>query len=428
MDAPHTLLQRLAKRQRQAIDLSLRDSYFRLLENLGNPQLFIPPVIHVAGTNGKGSTLAFLRSILEGAGKQVHAYTSPHLVRFNERIRLGGVLIADDLLVQLLQQCEKACESEDVTYFEVTTALAFLAFARIPADFLLLETGMGGRLDATNILRAPLATIITRISYDHVAYLGDTLEKIAREKAGIFRQGVPAVIAPQKDAGTSAVLKEEAARKGAVPFMHGEAWHYTRQPDGGLAVRLGDRTMTAPRPSLLGDHQYDNAATALAALMAAGVDYNAAGIGAAEWPARLQRLTKGPLVERLPPGAELWLDGGHNDSAGAALALQAQQWAADGKPLKIIYGMIEGKEPEAFLAPLAAYITGLASIRVPTEMPSMPADATAEAARKLGIASVQAAADAAEALSFLMKNDPVPPRILITGSLYLAGHILKNHG
>jgi dihydrofolate synthase/folylpolyglutamate synthase len=427
------ILARLHTYHSLPIDLSLRDGYFRLLERLGNPHLELPPVIHVAGTNGKGSTLAFLRAMLEADGKTVHVYTSPHLVRFHERIRIAGQLIEEKLLVELLKECEDANAAGQVTFFELTTALAFLAFSRTPADFTLLETGMGGRLDATNVVTHPALSIITRISRDHSEFLGQNLKEIAGEKAGIFKKNTVAVIAPQDSEEVIKTLEEKAQAAETPLFQHDKNWRYALTGNG-FSFLSSAFTESFPEPSLRGEHQYANAATAIAALMQLPQRIYPSsmqrGLRTVEWPARLQKLTQGPLVEKLPEGTELWLDGGHNDSAGLALARMAQAWCEEEeKPLFLIYGMLSSKQPEAFLAPLAPHTKALAAIAIPEEPKTLGAAAAAQAAIRAGIFQAHAAPNLTEALDFCLKQgENFPSRILICGSLYLAGYVLRDHG
>lgn len=444
--ASTAILKRLAQYHRP-IDLSLREGYHQLLDKLGCPHKKLPPLIHVAGTNGKGSTIAFMRAMLEAAGKRVHVYTSPHLVTFHERIRLAGEVISEELLCGLLEEVEKANEKKPVTFFEITTAVAFLAFSRAPADILLLEVGMGGRLDATNVIERPLASIITRISYDHREYLGETLPAIATEKAGIFKSGAPAIIAPQGDDRVTKTLIEKAAQTNTPLFLHERDWFFGKHkthhhaPAGvagvteqrchpGFLYKADGLALACPPPSLIGPHQYDNAATAVAAMShVCSLSENAIaqGLKNARWPARLQRLTKGPLVESLSGASELWLDGGHNDSAGAALAQQCQAWRVqDDKPFFVIYGMLASKNANEFLTPLAPYIAGLYALAIPGEAKSMTTEKAALTAAALGI-KAQPCASVSEAL-IKVKELGAPARILITGSLYLAGHILQENG
>jgi len=400
---------------------------------LDHPERRLPPVIHVAGTNGKGSTVATLRAILEAAGLKVHVYTSPHLVRFSERIRLAGSLIDEPQLAALLEEIEQRNAGAPITFFEVTTAAAFLAFARTPADVTLLETGMGGRLDATNIIDRPLAAVITPISFDHMQFLGATLPEIAGEKAGILKPDVPAVIGVQPQAAFD-VLTRRAGEVRAKPFRRGAEWEI--EPAGlgseraGFVYR-GRRRHELPGPNLPGRHQIDNAALAVATLdhieqLAVTEDHMRAGLGRIEWPARLQRLTQGPLVDLLPRGGELFLDGGHNEAAGEILADWAQ--AQRGKPLDLVFGMLSTKSPEAFLAHMAPHIRRLVAVPIPGEAAALPADAVADAARRAGLSDVAAAPSVREAVAQLGRGGGAAPRILICGSLYLAGQVLAENG
>ncbi len=422
--ASDLVLERLMRLHPKVIDLTL-DRVWRLLDLMGNPQDSLPPVVHVAGTNGKGSVIAYLRAMLEAAGRRVHVYTSPHLVRFHERIRLAGALIAEPALVALLEECEAANGPDPITFFEITTVAALVAFARVPADVVLLEVGLGGRLDATNVVARPAATVITSVSMDHMQYLGDTLEQIAFEKAGILKQGVPAAIAPQ-DPRAGQVIARRAAEVGAILYRAGQEWDF--EPAGESLLYNGRRF---PRPALLGQHQYGNAATALAAAsllerarLGLGLDDTtlASGLLRARGPARLQRLTRGPLVEALPPGSELWLDGGHNEDAGRVIAQQLDLWrAADPRPLHLVFGMLNTKAAQAFLAPLAPRAASLQAVAIPGEVNSLTA---AEAAGKAP--GVVPRGSLMEAIQALPRE--APARVLICGSLYLAGRVLAEHG
>lgn len=413
------------------IDLRLRPAYRDLLVKLGNPHEKLPPVFHVAGTNGKGSTCAFLRSMLEAAGRRVHVYTSPHLVRFHERIRIAGKLIEESELAELLELCRNLSAPGEVTYFEAATAVAFAAFARHPADVTILEVGLGGRLDATNIIPKPIASLITRLSFDHRDYLGSTMAAIAREKAGIMRPDVPCFAAWQAEDEARHMLRSEAARIGAPLSIAGEGWRIEKTAHG-FCYRDAMHDFDLPAPALPGEHQVDNAGLAMAALMGVrGSGFGvrgkeiAEGLRNVEWPARLQKLTRGNLAAMLPPGAELWLDGGHNDSAGEALARQAEIWAAgDGKKLHLVCGMLATKNPGEFLAPLSPYGASLHSVAIPNEISSLSAEDLAASARTAGMKNVQVAADVDDALRAIAACD-ASARILICGSLYLAGKILE---
>ncbi len=423
------VLDRLTRLHPKIIDLSL-DRILALLEALGRPQDRLPPVVHVAGTNGKGSVIAYLRAMLEAAGARVHVYTSPHLVRFNERIRLDGRLIDEGELAALLEECERANGARPITFFEITTAAAFLAFTRHAADILLLEVGLGGRLDATNVVDHPLLTVLMPIGFDHRQHLGDTLTLIAGEKAGIMKEGVPAVVAPQPP--EAAAVFEARARVLGVPLRrHGREW-FAEEIGGRLIFRADGRELDLPLPALPGAHQIDNAGAALACLAHLrefGVDDAAAarGLRGVEWPARLQHLTRGPLIEALPRDWELWLDGGHNGDCGRALAAHARRHWRD-RPLHLVFAMLDTKEPREFLAPLAPLAADLRAVAIGGHAAIAP-EAAAAAAREVGIAA-HPAAGVAQALSSIRVAAPPgrPGRVLICGSLYLAGAVLAENG
>ena len=404
-----------------------------MLEAVGSPHMKLPPVVHVAGTNGKGSTIAFLRAFLEAARKRVHVYTSPHLVRFHERIRLAGELIDDDYLAEILEECEQANQGQPITYFEITTAAALLAFSRTPADVVLLETGLGGRLDSTNVIERPAVTALTRISYDHMQFLGETLTAIAGEKAGIMRPGVPSVVAPQSSAEVTAAFRERAAAIGAPLFEAGDTWRSFAKGEG-FRFESPSRTTDLPLPALPGAHQIVNAGVALACLdhlpgIVVSDEAVRRGLAEVSWPGRLQRLTRGPLVDRLPPGWDLWLDGGHNDSAGEVLGAQAARWReTDGLPLKLIFGMLATKEPKDFLRPLSGFASTLRAVSIPGEEASLSPDDAASAARLVGIEDSEAVESVDAALDALIRHDASPTRVMICGSLYLAGAVLARNG
>jgi len=329
------ILQRMMTFHPKIIDLTL-DRVHRLLAALGHPERTLPSVIHVAGTNGKGSTQAMIRAGLEAMGGRVHAYTSPHLARFHERIRLAGNLISENHLTETLDECMQANGSEEITFFEITTCAAFLAFARTPADWTLLEVGLGGRLDATNVVDQPRLTIITPVSIDHQQYLGETLAEIAGEKAGIMKRGVPCVVGPQEEAGLE-VIEAKAARLGCPLLVHGQHWRAWEER-GRMIFQDENGLLDLPLPNLPGPHQIDNAGAALAALRHLGADEAAceAAVTKADWPARMQRLQTGPLVEAARP-SELWLDGGHNPAGGIAVAATLARMPE--KPTHLIVGM-----------------------------------------------------------------------------------------
>lgn len=421
------VLERLLALHPKVIDLSL-GRIERLLACLGHPERRLAPVVHVAGTNGKGSVLAYLRAMLEADGRRVQVYTSPHLAHFHERIRLAGGPIGEAALTALLEECEAANGGAPITFFEITTAAAFLAFSREPADILLLEVGLGGRLDATNVVERPLATCITPISLDHTQYLGETLEAIAYEKAGILKPGVPAVIAVQ-DPAVLETIERRAAAVGApvVAVQHRPAWQATA---GGFLLDGPGGQAAWPRPALLGDHQIDNAVTALTLADALGAlsPSEAArrrGLTQAVWPARLQRLRKGPLVEVLPAGWELWLDGGHNAAAGQVLAAALADWSD--RPLHLIYGMLNTKAAEGFLRPLAPHAAGLRAVAIPGEPATLTAEQASAHAAACGI-TASPAASVGEALAAILADGGPAARVLICGSLYLAGHVLRENG
>jgi dihydrofolate synthase / folylpolyglutamate synthase len=429
------ILARLLELHPKKIDLSL-DRIRRILERLDHPERRVPPVIHVAGTNGKGSVVAFMRAILEASGRSAHVYTSPHLVRFNERFRVGapggGALVSDADLAAALAECERANDSAPITVFEMETAAAFVLFARHPADLLLLEVGLGGRLDATNVIEHPLATVITPISVDHVDYLGSSLEGIAREKAGIFRRGVPALVAPQPREALR-TLEREAARLAAPLKIAGEDWTATEERSR-LVYQDEDGLLDLPAPRLFGRHQFDNAGVAIAALRAVGeLNLPTAafeeGLAKVDWPARLQRLSHGRLVPRVPEGSELWLDGGHNPEGGRAVAAAlADLEERVPRPLVLIVGMLSSKDSDGFLRNFTGLARRVIAVPIAGQEKSLPPDAIADAVRRVGIPA-DSRRDIAEALAAIgrLELDP-PPRILITGSLYLAGEVLAVNG
>jgi len=382
-----------------------------LLAALGNPERRLPPVIHVAGTNGKGSVIAFLKAMIEAAGLSAHVYTSPHLVHFHERIAPGGTPISDAELVDILEECEAANDGAPITFFEITTAAAFLAFSRAPADMVLLETGLGGRFDSTNVIEAPRLCAITPISIDHVQFLGDTIEKIAFEKAGILKPGVTCVVAPQTPAAMT-VIADRAAEIGAPLFPCDD---------------LDEFDM--PIPGLVGNHQIGNAMLGHGCIRRLAEfdisDYAIrAGIRDARWPARLQHLTSGALVHEMPAGWELWLDGGHNLSAAHALADFAQ--SRNDQPLHVIAGMLNNRDAVEFLRILAPRVASMRIVAIPGEENTHDPAAVAQAARAAGL-DAQAASNVTDAIRGIKDSGP-PARVLICGSLYLAGSVLAMAG
>jgi dihydrofolate synthase/folylpolyglutamate synthase len=394
---------------------------------LGNPEKSLPCVVHVAGTNGKGSLLAFLKAICEAAGYRVHSYTSPHLVRFAERISVAGELLDDEALVAILEDCEAANDGQPITFFEVTTAAAFLAFARTSADVTLIETGLGGRFDATNVFEAPALSAITPVSMDHMGFLGDTLDAIAFEKAGILKSATAAVIAPQTPVALS-VIRKRAAAIGTKLSCFGEDWTY-EETEQGFHLRDGASTLSLPRPVLNGPHQIQNAAlAALCARRLPGLVIDEAaistGLQRAVWPGRLERLKSGPLPDRLGPGWELWLDGGHNPAAAQALTKVLDRW--DDKPLYLIFGALSARDPAGFLSPLVPYAAYLYAIPIEGEETTLPAADGAAAAIASGFAASEKPSLAA-ALDTIGEEAPVPGRVLICGSLYLAGAALAEN-
>ena len=416
------ILQRMMALHPKIIDLTL-DRVHRLLAALGHPERSVPPVIPIAGTNGKGSTQAMMRAGLEAMGGRVHAYTSPHLARFHERIRLAGELISEEYLTEILEECEKANGGAPITFFEITTCAAFLAFARTPADWTLLEVGLGGRLDATNVVDRPRLTIVTPVSIDHQQYLGETLAEIAGEKAGILKRGVPCVVGPQEAAGLE-VIEARAARLGCPLLVHGQHWRAWEER-GRLIFQDENGLLDLPLPNPPGPPQIDNAGAALAALRHLGADEAAwgAAVTRAYWPARMQRLRHGPLVEAAG-ACELWLDGGHNPAGGEAVAATLARMAA--RPTHLILGMLNTKDIAGYLRPVAAQAASLTAVSIPGEANTLSAEETQDAARRAGIG-----ADTAESVLAAVARiaaDAPGSRILICGSLYLAGTVLRENG
>jgi dihydrofolate synthase / folylpolyglutamate synthase len=435
MTSIDSIVARLTALHPKRIDLSL-ERMWRILAALGDPQRRLPPTIHVAGTNGKGSTIAFMRAILEASGRRVHVYTSPHLVRFNERFRLGadpeGRLVSDAELADALAECERVNAGAPITVFEITTAAALLLFSRHCADVLLLEVGMGGRLDATNVIDRPLACVITPVSFDHAEHLGDTLGKIAAEKAGIIKPAVPAIVAAQPREALAAIERVAARAKAPVKIA-GEDWTATEER-GRLVYQDAAGLLDLPAPKLYGRHQFENAGVAIAALRTVGELELApaafeAGIAKAEWPARMQRLAHGRLLALCPPGSELWLDGGHNaDGARAVANALADLEERVSRPLVLVIGMLSTKDCESFLKNFTGLARRVVAVPIPGQEKSFPADAIADAARAVGIPA-QSEGDLETALAAIGRFALAPaPRILIAGSLYLAGAVLDANG
>ena len=433
------ILDRLNKLHPKLIDLAL-DRIERLLAMLGHPEEKLPPVVHIAGTNGKGSTLAYLRAMAEAAGMRVHVYTSPHLVRFNERIRVAGELIGDAELAALLEECERVNAGQPITFFEITNAAAFLAFARHPADLCLLETGMGGEFDSTNVIKQPALTLLTKITFDHQAYLGNTIAAIAHAKAGIMKRGVTSIAAAQ-DAEALEVFAARGAQLDAPLMAEGRDW---RVDDTRTGLRVGykDRALDLPRPNLLGAHQIFNAGLATAAaleLNRMGVLPKtlddaaiAHGLQHAEWPARMQRLTRGPLVEMLPQGWELWLDGAHNPAGAQTVAAMADAWTKEANPLALdmIVGILDTKDARGMFEPLAGKVRRMRTVTIPGAPHAVAGEALATIAAANGMPA-RAAASVETALGELIAkhgNPSRPARVLICGSLYFAGSVLAENG
>lgn len=427
------ILQRLMALHPKAIDLSL-DRILALLVKLGDPHLHLPPVFHVAGSKGKGSTTAFLRAFTEAAGYRVHVYTSPHLVRFNERIRLAGHLIDDEKLIALLQRCEQVNAGSPITFFEITTAAAFLAFAEIPADLVLLETGLGGIADTTNVVPKPLLTAITPIGIDHVQFLGTSVGEIAIAKAGIIKEGVPCVVGPQPN-DAEAVIEAKAAECHAPLYRYDREWR-VQAIENGLYWEDRNSAFRLPRPALPGPYQIVNAGVAIAcAQQLEGFTIPepalAAGLRNVDWPARMQRLTKGPLIDLLPPGTELWLDGAHNAMAGEALA-EALKELPPG-PTWLVTGVLNTKDATGLLRPLAPLMRQAVCIAIPGEANSLSAAELTQAAQAAGL-QAQPADSLAAAMKTVAESiradaaSAAPARVIITGSLYLAGRVLAENG
>jgi dihydrofolate synthase / folylpolyglutamate synthase len=416
------LLQRMMSLHPKLIDLTL-DRMWRILGALDHPERRLPPVIHIAGTNGKGSTLAMIRAGLEGSGASVHAYTSPHLVRFHERIRLAGDLIEEDRLSEVLDRCLAANGPDPITYFEITTAAAFVAFAEAPADWTLLEVGLGGRLDATNVIETPRLTVITPVDMDHQQFLGDTIVRIAAEKAGIIKRRVPVVVGRQEDAALE-VIEDRAARLGAPVLAWGQHWN-VREERGRLVFEDETGLLDLPLPVLRGLHQVENAGIALASLRALGLGEAAceAALTRAEWPARMQRLRRGPLIDAAPQ-TEFWLDGGHNPHAARAIAALLRDMPR--RPTHLVCGMLNTKDVTGYMRPFAGLVERLWAVSIPGQTATLSSDATADAARAAGLAATEAT-DVAEAVREIARTEP-EARILICGSLYLAGEILSENG
>ncbi|MEH3145559.1 MAG: bifunctional folylpolyglutamate synthase/dihydrofolate synthase [Methylobacterium frigidaeris] len=437
MESTDALMARFLALHPRTIDLSL-GRIERLLARLDHPERRVPPVIHVAGTNGKGSTIATMRAILEAGGLAAHVYTSPHLVRFHERIRLGrvggGRFVAEDRLAEAFARCEAANAGDPITVFEITTAAAFLLFAEHPADVLLLEVGLGGRVDATNVIERPAAAVVTPIGRDHAEYLGDTVAAVAGEKAGIFRRGCPAVIAPQDYPDADRVLCDRAEAAGAVPILVGNQDFSAHEERGRLVYQDEEGLLDLPRPRLAGRHQIVNAGIAIAALRAAGfgdigTEAFEAGLAAIDWPGRLQRLARGRLSELVPAGAELWLDGGHNVDGGRILAAAMADLQERGDaPLVLVAGLLGTKDAEGFLRNFVGLARALVAVPIGGQIAARPAEEVAAIARAVGLGAETAPSIEAALVGLKDRKWERPPRVLICGSLYLAGAVLTANG
>ena len=423
------ILSRLLSLHPKLIDLSL-ERMERLLAALGNPEKKLPPVVHVAGTNGKGSTVAFLKAFLEAAGYRVNVYTSPHLVNFNERIYLGGQYINDDELQSVLEECERVNAGQPITFFEITTAAAFLAFVKNPADIVLLETGLGGRLDATNVIAHPRLTAITQVAMDHQHFLGDSIEAIMGEKAGILKKDVMCVAASQPARKAVLALKKAGEKIGAPIAWEGHDW-FVRVGKTDITFITDNIETKLPLPALPGRHQVQNAAIAIAMARALRPDFEipegavALGLKTVTWPARLQQLQNGPLVKLLPAGWELWLDGGHNRAAAEALSRHTREWRKN--PLWVVFGALNTREPLEFLKPFEGRVKGLRTVAIEGEENSLDPEISAAIGKALNMQS-GASADVATAISEIIAQETTgPARILICGSLYLAGNVLAQN-
>lgn len=416
----------LALHPNKLIDLKL-NRIERLLEALGRPQDRLPPVIHVAGTNGKGSTIAHCRAFLEAADKSVHVYTSPHLVAFRERIRLAGELVSTRQLNKALEECEQVNNGQPITYFEITTAAAFYLFAQIPADYLLLEVGLGGRFDATNVVPKPLGTIITPVSIDHTEFLGDTLGAIAHEKAGILKRGVPAVVGRQPDEARYAI-EGEAARLSVPIQIAGQDFDGYAQ-NGRLIYQDETGLLDLPPSRLAGPFQYDNAALAVAAVRHFKLPVTeaqiASGLGKVNWPARFMPITNGVLRDLLPNSHELWLDGGHNEAGGKVLAdalISMQRHSP--RPLVLVMGTFANKDAKAFLSHFGKLPEKVLTLSIPGDRASWSARELADQAGQIGLdARPVRSIKSALGLAAEIKN----ARVVICGALHLAGNVLAQN-
>ncbi len=416
LDRVGPILSRLHGLHPRMIDLSL-ERLLVLLAKLGHPERQLPPVIHVAGTNGKGSTCAFLRAMAEAAGWRVHVYTSPHLIRFNERIRIAGDIVSDEMLADVLEEIETVNAGDEITVFEIITAAALLLFARAPADLCVLEVGLGGRFDATNVVDKPAACIVASLSLDHAEFLGDTLAKVAFEKVGIAKAGRP-LVSGRHEAEALAVIEAHCAAMGTPLLLRDRDWSIERT-QAGMTYRDATGTLELPPPGLLGPHQIENAGLAVAALRASGLglpDRAWQGVANAEWAARMQRL-HGDLAALLPAGSELWLDGAHNPGAGVVLAEHVAGW--NDQPLDLVIGMKTSKDAAGFLQPLKKFARHIYAVTEPQQHLALPVADIIAASGGIAVAGPTVR----EALIKIAAHGPA--RVLICGSLYLAGEVLK---
>jgi dihydrofolate synthase/folylpolyglutamate synthase len=434
------ILDRLLALHPKKIDLAL-DRMVRLLGDLGNPQSRLPPVIHVAGTNGKGSACAFSRAMLEAQGLKVHMHISPHLVRFHERIRIAGELISEDELCSVLEEVERVNNGAPITFFEITGAAMFLALSRHPADAMVLEVGLGGKYDATNVVPRPAMTIVQPVGLDHVEFLGNDIASIAGEKAGIIKPGIPVVVGPQDEIAREVILRR-ADGVSAPAFVFGQDF-FGRQEHGRMVYEDEMGLLDLPLPRLIGRHQIDNAAVAIAGLRHAMQDGKSRdwgadaavekGLRSVDWPGRLQHLSHGPLVADAPTDSEIWLDGGHNPHCAAAVsrAIADLDEKVD-RPLYLICGMLKTKDAVGFLSAFKGLARHVVTVSIPGEAASLGAGALYDAARQAGLdaAPAEDLEDAMLQVGAWARAHPKepPPRILICGSLYLAGHILADNG
>ena len=430
-------IERLMALHPKGYDLSL-DRVSRLLERLGNPQDRLPPVIHIAGTNGKGSAAAFSRALLEASGKLVHVHTSPHLVNWHERYRMaapgGGRLVADDVLAEAIHRVAVANRGETITVFEILTAVTFILFSEHPADAAIIEVGLGGRFDATNVIRKPAVSVIMPISLDHEAYLGDRVELIAAEKAGIIKRGCPVVIGAQETEAAQAVLIETAERLGAPPTVYGQDFlAYEENRRMIYQDQTGLMDLTPPR--LIGRHQFANAAAAIAAVKAAGFELTHAAadraMASVEWPGRMQKLPQGRLSALAPDGAEVWIDGGHNPGAGVVVAeAMAEQEERNPRPLFLITGMLNTKDQAGYFRAFHGMARHVYTVPITASDAGVPNAELALRAQSVGLSAepVNSVANALMLLRDTWDTNEPPPRILIGGSLYFAGEVLAENG